>query len=914
MNFKPFFFLQLLIIFFCRISPVVSQNYQIDLSSVEYPVLEKNFNMGHPGPSDKEIIPNSLFLTKGDEPFLPVMGEFHYNRYDHRFWREALLKMKASGVNIVSTYILWIYHEEIEGRMAWTESNNLRKFVQLCDEVDLLVHLRVGPYCNAEARNGGLPDWLMQKKYIRKRYNDPVYLNYVRKWYRSVSDQVEGLLYKDGGPIMGLQLENEYVTKGHVNAHLLELKKIAIEEGFDVPIYSMTHWMSSEYPKKELIPYAGYYIETPWFSGVDELPVSNFQFFSYNRLSDNIGTDIIKLEGDAQSLNSQEVESPYFTCEVGVGTPTFYHRRPIVPEEMAGANINLRLGAGVNLMGYYMYSGGSHKVGDLTTLESSTGRVSYDYQATLKEFGTLGVVMNETKKYNYFMNDFGRELAQQVAYLPTSNNNTENLQWAVRSYNNKGFLFCSNYLYKRDRENYEDVQFQIKLNNETLKIPRKPITVINGAYFTWPFNMEIEEIQLKYSTTQPISKIQNREDKLWVFFQDDDVPAEYLFSKERIKNITASNGNVSEEENGYFISGIKPGLDCVITIMQSNGSEIKLLTLNEEQSDNVWKIKDDKKEFLAITKSGLFFEKGEITLFSEENQQQLLIYPALPLSNKTNNLFSSFQFKKERKELPVEAVNYRPLEKSYWIKAKEKNTLNTINKDIDARSLSGIKQATFKCASSEKFSVFVNDKLIDLEQIGNYFSSDLTEVFKNGLNNIRVESDDALFQFIGEIEAFMNNGSRMVWNTDLTWESRTKETRLPVTVIGKQGKKGLPVFQWEKENGFNYYEIKLPTDMNFEKEEEMRLAISFKGDRADAYLGEELINDYLYDGSDWLIGINRFYERLQDNSLLIRVKSFESANPEIYFEKYVDKTRLDEARIEKVEMRPEYRFKVNYKE
>ncbi|GAA3572863.1 hypothetical protein GCM10022395_22650 [Snuella lapsa] len=212
-----------------------AQDHHIDLSQVEYPSLINDFNMGHPGKSGEDIKVNSLYLTKGGEPLLPVMGEFHFSRYDHRYWKETLLKMKASGVNIVSTYLLWIYHEEIEGQLDWTGNNNIRAFVELCEEIGLLVHLRIGPYCNAECRNGGLPDWLMKKTHIRKRYNDPLYLAYSQKWYQAIYEQVEGLLYKDGGPIMGVQLENEYVTKEHVVPHLMALKEMAVKVGLDTP-------------------------------------------------------------------------------------------------------------------------------------------------------------------------------------------------------------------------------------------------------------------------------------------------------------------------------------------------------------------------------------------------------------------------------------------------------------------------------------------------------------------------------------------------------------------------------------------------------------------------------------------------------------------------------------------------------
>ncbi len=617
---------EILFVLYSLIIGTASAQYNIDLSKVVSPPINY-LQMGNAGPVGKEIRVNNLYMEEGGIPQLPVMGEIHYSRMDSRYWRDALLKMKASGVDIVATYCLWSLHEEFEGELSWEGNLNLRHFIELCKELDMKVHLRFGPYCNAEIRNGALPDWIINNKNLKTRSNDPLYLEYSRRWYQAVYDQVKGLLYKDGGPIMALQLENEYVRKGMIISHLLNLKKMAVEIGFDVPIYSMTHWMDSEYPKGEIVPYAGFYIEAPWTtSGKKEIPTSNFEYFTYNRLSDNIGTDIIKIEGEVESLSGKNNDSPFFTCEIGVGTTAFYHRRAVVPEEMAGENINLRLGCGANMMGYYMYVGGTNPIGKISTYQSSGPRVSYDYQAPIREFGTLGTVMQETKKYNYFMNDFGTSLAPAIAYLPTSNQNRENLQWAVRSNGNAGYLFCSNYLYKNSRKDYKDVRFTIKLKDETVRIPRKKVTVKNGTYFLWPFNQYLNEVWLKYATTQPICSLKDGEDCTFFFFEDDQIPAEYLIADKNIKNIEVKNAVLKEEKEGYFIDRIVPGKECIINITKTNGSMVRFVTLTEEESDYIWKGTVAGKEFVAITHASLVYDKSKITLIGDSPQADIWMF------------------------------------------------------------------------------------------------------------------------------------------------------------------------------------------------------------------------------------------------------------------------------------------------
>jgi hypothetical protein len=152
-------------------------------------------------PDGETITLNSRYLSRNGKPWLPVMGEFHYTRVPQSQWEQEIMKMKASGVQIVSTYVFWIHHEEIEGQFDWSGRRNLRRFVELCAKHGMYVDLRIGPWDHGEVRNGGFPDWLLKKVPNQDlRRNVPSFMNYVRVWYAQVGDQVKGLMWDEVVP------------------------------------------------------------------------------------------------------------------------------------------------------------------------------------------------------------------------------------------------------------------------------------------------------------------------------------------------------------------------------------------------------------------------------------------------------------------------------------------------------------------------------------------------------------------------------------------------------------------------------------------------------------------------------------------------------------------------------------------
>lgn len=153
------------------------------------------------------------FLLNGD-PFVVKAAEIHYPRIPREYWDHRIKMCKALGMNTVCIYIFWNIHEQREGEFDFTGNNDIAAFCKLAQKNGMYVIVRPGPYVCAEWEMGGLPWWLLKKKDIRLREQDPYFMERVKIFEEKVGEQLAGLTIQKGGPIIMVQVENEYGSYG----------------------------------------------------------------------------------------------------------------------------------------------------------------------------------------------------------------------------------------------------------------------------------------------------------------------------------------------------------------------------------------------------------------------------------------------------------------------------------------------------------------------------------------------------------------------------------------------------------------------------------------------------------------------------------------------------------------------------
>ncbi|MDO4295596.1 MAG: beta-galactosidase [bacterium] len=168
-------------------------------------------------------------------PFRIISGGIHYFRVVPEYWQDRLEKLKAMGCNTVETYVPWNLHEPKEGCFDFTKGLDLARFIRMAQDLGLYVIVRPSPYICAEWEFGGLPAWLLAKEGLRVRSRQGQFLSCVRAYYKELFQILTPLQITKGGPIILMQIENEYGYYGDDTAYLQALQQMMEEEGVEVP-------------------------------------------------------------------------------------------------------------------------------------------------------------------------------------------------------------------------------------------------------------------------------------------------------------------------------------------------------------------------------------------------------------------------------------------------------------------------------------------------------------------------------------------------------------------------------------------------------------------------------------------------------------------------------------------------------
>lgn len=563
-------------------------------------------------PSGNTLAANNQYFIKNGEPWYPLMGEIHYNRVHPQDWEEALLKMKSGGLVIVATYVFWNEHEAPKGTWDWEKGRNLRRFVELCGKHGLYVWLRIGPWSHGEQLYGGHPDWINSMK--GKRSNDSAYLAESSRLFQQIGTQTSGLYFKNGGPIIGVQLENEYAS-GQAE-HISTLKKMALSSKIEPVFWSVTANTVFDDTKEEVIPLQGGYPYRGWEKdggkATKDFLYGNDQWI----MTDALG----KVFYDTNRF-------PKGMCEQGCGSQVTYANRFVVEPHIVEAHLQNQMGRGMNMMGYYMFHGGTQSPG----LKEPGCPENYDFQAPISEFGYLRPSYKYLKILHHFANDFGKELVQMrvvEAHNPLRDElNTEKLRYIGRVKDNHGFVFLCNAQVRVPMPD-KQVSLQIKLPNETINFPT--FTLKGETSPILPFNLNLNGVLVKYALAQPFAKVEN-EGNLMVFFQKlNGVDPQVALDKTTIQ-VMKSAGWALRSEGGFDV--LSSSKSTAIELKNEQGKRVTLVFLTRTEAENAWRVNLNEKQVLVLSEADIFLKNSQLEMRQlNKNAFDLKVYPANALT------------------------------------------------------------------------------------------------------------------------------------------------------------------------------------------------------------------------------------------------------------------------------------------
>ncbi|MBB2903159.1 hypothetical protein FHR75_004001 [Kineococcus radiotolerans] len=580
-------------------------------------------------------------------------------------------------MNTVATYVFWQAHEPVEGFFCWDGNRDLRAFVQLAAAHGLEVVVRLGPWAHGEARYGGFPDWLVQRSTregFATRTNDPAYLKAVRAFYAQTVAQLRGLSHREGGPVVGAQVDNELYDQPQ---HLATLREIAEDLGLRVPLWTATGWGGAQVPQT-LLPLYSAYSEGFWEESTAEWPAFAATHFRYSTVRDDlsVGADLrealdgIVVDPGAVTLKDDEA-LPFATCELGGGMHVAYHRRPLVTADDVAALALDKIGSGSIWQGYYMYAGGTQRTSPHGSEQEShaTGYPndvptrSYDFYAPIGEHGQIRPHHHLLRLQHLWLHEDGPAIAAMSSTVGGGSEDPTELRWAVRSDGTRGYLFTTTYQPAAQAlPAQHEVQFSVRFADDSeavegggteVTVPSSgPITLPAGVSVAWPLRYPLsEDLVLRSATARLLTRVRDEDTDVVVLLATPGIAVEIVL--EGTVSITG-DGTARPVEGTTVVDLTRaPGPDTVISISPSDPASapgrvadddrpraqpdaqpgvqpgVRLMVLDEDTAARLYKLPLAGRDRLVLSSAPLHAADGDLILHTEESSSDLAVLPAV---------------------------------------------------------------------------------------------------------------------------------------------------------------------------------------------------------------------------------------------------------------------------------------------
>jgi len=831
--------------------------------------------------------------------------------------------MKACGINIIAFYIFWNQHEEIEGQFTWDEDKNLRAFVELCHKHNLFVIPRIGPWVHGEARHGGTPDWILTKDYLKNRSNDPVYQSYVKRYFTELAAQLAGLIYQEGGPIIGIQLENEYQHHQEGEAHIMWLKNLIKDLGLNVPFYTVTAWAGGSAPAREVIPVWGAYSDAPWDSHVNKN--ISVGYFKFNNMRANVAANLLgTYEGKVDYVNYDL--HPYFNAEIGAGIQNTYHRRLILDPTLAVALPTLKIGEGASLLGYYIFAGATHPRGQLSPTGESwengnyttVPTKNYNFQAPIRETGEISPGYRKLKSLHYFCNEFGDEIAPM---LPTNTQSpNDGLQITMRSNDKSGFLVGLNFCRYIPREVVKKPAFNIKMEGETISFPVQDISIPDSTVFIWPINFDLDGCMMKYATAQVMSRIGD-----YIFlFQNRNIGVEVAFDNSALEEITSTNGSVRYIKEIAIVNNLQPGKDCIITLKLKNGTVKHVVVLSEKDAENTWIFEREGMEELFICPSGYMYDDGQdVYVMDHENKAKVYYFNG----KKSGSPYREYNVTTNSNEPNIKIEPHSILEDAQWLEIFNYDSLSVDQvlryraffKEFSLENPSEFKRATLYLYPESECFVNINDLRVNQEIVEKKLNTiDITGYITKGDNMINIS-----FPLVAGGQKIMAariiveyyNYDRVNIHTEQSWLT-TETYSFPSLKFRNYERPNAPKIVSTPSfagnltaRGFNEWDIDVPVG-SLKGLSSLYFHVQYAGDIAELYNGHMLVADDFNNNTYWGINLKRLENPVESKTLRMVIYTLKNDGRK-FFDNPPETDEYSVSKLKSFNVIPEYKMKLN---